>query len=105
MAKLLPIAACELDARGMRDQGDRYARLAPTVSAIERDGTRLVVEFGDSLDHRLLDETVAVERDCCSFFGFDYDAQRRRLTVSVADPDQGAALDVLQEALTAPSPR
>jgi hypothetical protein len=101
MAKLLPIAACELDAQGMRDQRDRYRRLAPTVSRIGRENGTLVVEFGEQLDEHLLDETVTVEQGCCSFFGFDYDTDRRRLVVSVANPDQQAGLDTLHEALTA----
>jgi hypothetical protein len=85
----------------MRDQRDRYHRLAPTVSSIEREGAALVVVFGDQLDRQLLDETVTVEQACCSFFGFDYDADRRQLVVSVASPDQQAGLDTLHEALTA----
>ncbi|MEA2449284.1 MAG: hypothetical protein QOG63_1216 [Thermoleophilaceae bacterium] len=101
MAQPLPIAACKLDAAGMREQGDRYRRLATAVARIDRRGRELVVEFGEGVDVRLLEETLGIERACCSFFGLDYDASERRLVASVAHAEHEPALGVLADALSA----
>jgi hypothetical protein len=91
----LEIAACELDADGLRRQRDRYRRLAGDVEAIERDPESLTVRFRPSVDEALLTETIDVERACCRFFGFDYLGPARRLRVTVASRDQLAALDAI----------
>ena len=94
------IASCTLDADGMRDQADRYRRLGATAIDIEgRDGM-LSATFGDELDECLLERTIAVERACCPFFGFDYQPGDRRLVITVQQPDQRPALDALHHALT-----
>ena len=51
----------------------------------------------------LLAQTLAVERGCCPFLTFDYDASARRLTARVADAALDAGLDALAAALRPPA--
>jgi hypothetical protein len=97
---LAPIARCDLDPDGMRVQADRYRRLGASATRIERQDAALDVTFGAELDKPLLDETIAVERECCPFFAFDRDPDERRLTITVEQAGQAAALDALHDALT-----
>jgi hypothetical protein len=96
----LPIAQCHLDVAGLRDQADRYRRLGASATQIERRDRALTATFGDELDEHLLDQTIAVESDCCSFFDFDYEPFDRRLSITVQQPDQRPALDAIHHALT-----
>lgn len=90
---------CALDTAGLQHQGARYARLAPAVASLERNGRMLTVEFGASVDRRLLEQTLAIERECCPFFTLELDEAERRLRASVDDEDHAAALDALAAAL------
>jgi hypothetical protein len=95
----LPIAQCRLDTAGMRAQADRYRRLGATATHVEREGAALVATFGSDLDEQLLDDAIAVEKDCCPFFVFSYEPTDRRLSITVERPDQAPALDALEFAL------
>lgn len=70
------------------------------VTAIDSQSTALEIRFAPELDARLLDETLAVERQCCSFFRLDYDSSSRRLSAWVERKDQQAALEAIASALT-----
>jgi hypothetical protein len=94
------IAQCHLDGTGLRDQADRYRRLGATAAHIERRASALTATFGSQLDECLLSETIAVERDCCPFFEFDYRPADRRLSITVQHPDQTPALAALHYALS-----
>jgi hypothetical protein len=96
----LPIAECHLDVGGLRVQADRYRRLGATATQIDRRDGLLDATFGDELDEGLLNQAIAVERGCCPFFVFDYRPAERRLTITVQQPGQAAALDALHDALT-----
>ncbi|HKP88672.1 MAG TPA: hypothetical protein VJT75_01740 [Thermoleophilaceae bacterium] len=91
---------CDLDEAGLRDQGARYARLAPSVLAVEREPRALTVRFGPDLDVDLLEEALAVERRCCPFFELDFEGRGRRLRASVSEAEHASALDALAAALT-----
>ena len=93
----LPIAACGLDAAGMREQGARYARLGEHVARRTREPRLLEVVFDAGVDRALLEETARVERGCCSFFGIEVEGRRLRMTV--ADDAQDPALDAIAAAL------
>jgi hypothetical protein len=95
----LPIAACRLDGADLRGQADRYRQLGATATRIERDDGTLTTRFSADLDERLLDETIAIERECCSFFDISYQRAERRLAISVHDSEHEPALDALQFAL------
>ena len=93
---------CALDDAGRRAQGERYVRLrAWVVWAAAEDGA-IVVDFGAALDRDLLEEALAIERECCPFFVLEFDTRRRRLRASVREADHLPALDALAEALGAP---
>ena len=93
------IAECRLDVPALRAQSDRYRRLGASATHIDRRDALLVVAFGAELDEPLLREAIAVERECCAFFAFDYRPADQRLAITVAQPDQAPALDALHYAL------
>jgi hypothetical protein len=92
------VPSCSLDEEGLRRQRARQARLAPSVSAVERHDHSLSVTFGASLDRPALDELIAVERECCPFFEFDFEEGKRRLTVTVRNDAERPALDAVAAA-------
>ena len=93
------IPSCALDEAGLAAQRARYARLAPTVSRIEREAEAVLIEFREQFDRQTLDETLAVERQCCPFFLFEFDDSRRRLRATVREAEQTPALDAMAQAL------
>jgi hypothetical protein len=99
MSTELPIAECRLDLEGLRRQRDRYRELGGQAAAITRGPESLTVRFGPALDRDLLDETIAVESECCPFFTFDLSPEQRVVTIGVSRPEQRPALDALAYAL------
>jgi hypothetical protein len=95
----MAIAGCGLDAAGLREQADRYRRLGAVASGTERVELKLTLQFAAAPEPALLEETIKVERGCCSFFEIAYDEPRRRLSLAVADPSRRAALDPIQRLL------
>lgn len=96
-----PIAECKLDLQGLREQRERYRKLATALEGTERAPGDLTARFSTVVDEGLLAETLAIERDCCEFFRIDYDPETRVLRVRVDDPQLDPALDGLRHALTA----
>jgi hypothetical protein len=99
MNELPLLAECHLDAEGLRLQRDRYRKLGGHAREVRRDTDRLTVTFSSEVDPGLLEETLAVESECCPFFAFDYSSAERRLIVEVSRSDQRPALDALAYAL------
>ena len=99
MAELPMLAACRLDAGGLRLQRDRYRALGAHATAVSRRPRRLTVRFDAGVDLDLLSETVEVERGCCPFFALAPDLERRELVVSVAAPEHDPALDAIADQL------
>jgi catechol 2,3-dioxygenase-like lactoylglutathione lyase family enzyme len=97
----LPVVptSCSLGPDDLATQQARYADLARHVTGVERSGPRLVAELDDAVDEGAVAELIAVERGCCPFFLLDYDEHRRRLAVSLTDPDEDGALDSIERAL------
>jgi hypothetical protein len=93
------IPSCALDEVGLAAQRARYVRLAPTVSRIEREAEAVLIEFREEFDRQTLEETLAVERQCCPFFLFEFDDSQRRLRATVREPEQLPALDAMAYAL------
>jgi hypothetical protein len=93
------IPSCALDEAGLREQRARYVRLAPSVASLGREGRAVEVEFADGFDQRTLEETIAVERECCPFFEFEFDESERRLRITVREAEQAPALDALAHSL------
>jgi hypothetical protein len=98
---LAEIPTCALDEAGAREQRARYARLARSVSGVERHADAVFVRFDESLDREALDEALSVERECCPFFQFEFDPAARRLRAAVRTPDQLPALDAIARSLGA----
>lgn len=59
----------------------------------------LRIQFDSRLDLDTLDQVIAVERECCPFFGFEFDPQTLRLRVTVDDQSMAPALDAISDAL------
>jgi hypothetical protein len=95
------IPSCALDEAGLREQRARYARLAPSVTRLQREAEAVLVEFHEDFDQETLDQTLAVERECCPFFQFDFDQSERRLRATVREAEQLPALDAMAHALEA----
>jgi hypothetical protein len=91
--------ACRLDESGVRDQLDRYQRISAHTESIERGPRRVVARFDADLPTEPLLHALEIERRCCPFIATDYDPADRRLTLTVRDPGEDQALDVLFDAL------
>jgi hypothetical protein len=98
-AAITAIPSCALDEAGVREQRDRYARLADSVSRLARRVEAIEIEFDEGLDRGTLAQTLAVERECCPFFVFDFDEASRRLRMTVDAPQHAPALDAVALAL------
>jgi hypothetical protein len=96
------IPTCALDEAGVREQRARYARLAPGVARVVREPEAVLIWFHGGFDRETLDQALAVERECCPFFQFEFDDSERRLRVTVREADQLPALDAMAHAVGAP---
>jgi hypothetical protein len=91
--------SCSLDESGARLQLERYRQVGRGARLVSRSRRRLVVDLERSVDVQLVEETIAIERDCCAFFTLGWDPDRLRLTVSVSRPEDEPALDAIAFAL------
>jgi hypothetical protein len=91
--------SCALDEAGLRLQLERYRRAGQGARLIEQTRRRLVVEVDEHVDGKLVEEAIAIERECCPFFALDWEAARRRLSVSVSRVEHEPALDAITFAL------
>lgn len=82
-------------------QLERYRRVGAGAQTLHRSGQRLVVDLDHDVAEKLVDELVAVERECCPFFTLDWRPDRRRLTMSVASVEHEPALDAIALGLQA----
>ena len=92
-------SSCSLDRDGRARQIARYAALAPSVRSAERDSLALEVTFEPGYDRALLDELVAVERECCPFL--EIEVADARLRIAVEEHDDTPMLDVFTDVLGA----
>jgi hypothetical protein len=93
------VISCSLDEQGLREQRARYARLASSVTTVDREEGSLRLRFGKDLDLETLEKMVDVERECCPFFRFAFDGEERALTVSVEGRELLPALDAIASEL------
>lgn len=98
------IPSCALDPVARREQQARYRQLAGAVTRIDPRPDRVIVTFDAHLDPALLERTLAVERECCPFFVFGADSAKRRLEISVRQPEQLPALALLAAAFAQAPP-
>jgi hypothetical protein len=88
----LPIA-CSLDPSEMSARLDEIADVGRTaLTAVERSGNTLTLRFrpGNRTRDRL-EAIAAAEADCCPFLGFELDARRDQVVMTIAAPE-GAEL-------------
>jgi hypothetical protein len=90
---------CALDEAGLRSQLERYRQAGRNARLIERTPRRLVANLDEDVDAELVAETIAIERECCSFFTLTWEPDRRRLTISVSQAEHEPAMDAIAFAL------
>lgn len=95
---LAGVPSCALDADGRRSQKARYAALARSVTRVRREPEGVFVEFGAQVEVAVVEEVIAVERECCPSLRFEFDASARQLTVTAAEPAMLPALDAIEAA-------
>ena len=71
---------------------------------LERSPLRLVVDLDRRVDTGLVEETLAIERECCPFYELDWEPDRRRLRISVSEPEHAPALEAIAFALGLDAP-
>jgi hypothetical protein len=99
MAVSLPM--CTLDESGMGKQRARYARIARSVTSLDRRADSIRLSLSADFDQRTLDELMTVEAQCCPFFRFALNEAGTELTVSVDDAEMHPALDAIASELGA----
>jgi hypothetical protein len=99
MDPLQMVPSCALDESGARVQLERYREMGRGARMVSRNCRRLVVDLEPRVDGQLVDETIAVERECCPFFDLDWDPDRLQLTFSVSRTEHEPALDAIAFAL------
>jgi hypothetical protein len=102
----LPVLApsCSLDPVELSAQLERYRTVGAGAEVVERDRRRLVVRVAGVVPDAIVSELVAVERECCPFFGLEWAPAARRLVISVPTAAHEPALDAIGDALTLPPP-
>jgi hypothetical protein len=98
------VPSCALDETGLRLQLERYRQAGEGAQLLERTRRRLVVDLDEHIDHKLVEEAIAVERECCSFFTLDWEPHPRRLTISISHAGHESALDAIALALDLDAP-
>jgi hypothetical protein len=92
---------CSLDEPGMGEQRARYARIAESMTSLERSSDAVRFELAEDFDRRTLDEMVQVEAGCCPFFQFAFNDDRREMTITVDDAQMLPALEAIASELGA----
>ncbi len=96
----LPMApSCALDETGLLLQLERYRQAGLGARLVDRTPRSLVVDLDQQIDTQLVEETIAIERECCPFFTLDWEPERWRLTVAVSQAEHEPALDAIAFAL------
>ncbi|HEY3728513.1 MAG TPA: hypothetical protein VGL51_15145 [Solirubrobacteraceae bacterium] len=96
----LPMASiCSLDDPGLRLQLERYRRAGRGARLLERTPRRVVAEFDQDVETPLIEETIALERECCAFFTLNWQPERRWLTIAVGEAEHERALGAIASAL------
>ena len=92
-------ASCSLERSELIAQRERYRLLGIRATVIERDAMQLVIRVDDAVGGNLVDELIAIERQCCPFFELDWDPASRSFAASVPESRYEPALDAIAYAL------
>lgn len=98
------IPTCALDEAGRLRQYARYQHLATSVRGVQHEREAVVVQFDDRFDRDLLERALAVERECCPFFVFQFEESQQRLAITVRATDQLPALEAIAAAFATVRP-
>lgn len=93
--KQLNVIGCALSDTELEARARFAGRLAPAVESVERRPRAAEIAFGPGVDEELVLELVRRERECCSFFEFDWHAAGRRLEVAVPEDRFQPSLDAI----------
>ena len=66
---------------------------------IERDGPTARIAFSQRVQTEIVEQTLAIERGCCSFFTLHYDPAQRLLAIAT-DTEHNDGLSALINTLT-----
>lgn len=97
-------ASCSLDETGLRRQLERYRAAGADGRVLSRDRRQIRIRVGDGAESTVIEEMIAVERECCPFYTLEWDRLQRVLTVAVSVADDEPALDAVAYALGADRP-
>jgi len=91
--------SCSLDRAGLAAQLERYRRAGAGGRLLERSPRSLTVELALGTDAALVEQAIAIERECCPFYDFHWDARARRLSIAVTQREHEPALGVIARAI------
>jgi hypothetical protein len=94
------IPSCALSEHDLGRQLEGWRGLASSVTRMRRLQQRLSIELAPDFDRLVLEELIAVERECCPFFTLSLDERSRRLEVGVDDAQAAAALDAIEHSIS-----
>jgi hypothetical protein len=93
-------ASCSLDADGLSAQLARYGAAGARASILIHEPRRLVVRLATGIHAAgVVEQAIAVERECCPFFTLGWCPETRELSVGVADAEHEPALAAIAYAL------
>jgi hypothetical protein len=96
--------SCALDEAGLRAQYERYRQTGAGARLVERSALRRVGKLDQHVDGKLVEEAIAIERECCPFYELSWEPDQRRLSVAVSLPEQAPALEAIELALGLEAP-
>jgi hypothetical protein len=89
--------SCSLDSDARREQFARFARVATSVVAVEREPRLVRFRLDESVDRDVLEELIAIESECCPFYEFDLSGDV--LAIGVGTDEFAPALEAMVELL------
>ncbi len=92
-------AACSLDETALKRQLERYRVAGAGARVLGRDRRQIRIRVGDGADSVVIEELIAVERECCPFYTLEWNRRQRALTVAVSTPEHEPALEAIAYAL------
>jgi hypothetical protein len=87
------IASCSASDSDLALERRRFDRLALHAVRVQRCTDDLQVDFAPAFPHHVLEEVLAVERQCCPFFPFEFDEASRHLWIEVQHRPEGSTGD------------
>jgi hypothetical protein len=92
-------ASCALNNVQLQEQIARHRAAGQGAVTLERGRRKLVILVSGQVPDEVVEQLVAVERDCCPFFHVDWSASERRLAIAVPDAGDEPALDAIASVL------